>query len=93
MQDASVYIADAPYERLALIGGEHDWAFVFDALHRMDQAGTVATLVRDAGLLVLLAAATVAVLGLLGLFANVRTRPADPDAATRAKPDDLMPRR
>ena len=27
-QDASVYIADAPYQRLELIGGEHDWAFV-----------------------------------------------------------------
>lgn len=24
-QDASVYIADAPYQRLPLIGGEHDW--------------------------------------------------------------------
>lgn len=28
LQDASVYIADAPYEKLTLIGGEHDWAFV-----------------------------------------------------------------
>jgi hypothetical protein len=26
--DASVYIADAPYERLQLIGGDHDWAFL-----------------------------------------------------------------
>lgn len=26
--DASVYIADAPYERLPLIGGDHDWAFL-----------------------------------------------------------------
>ena len=93
LQDASVYIADAPYERLTLIGGEHDWAFVFGALHRMDQAGTVATIVRDAGLLALLAAATIAVLGLLGAFANVRTQAADMDAPTRAKPDDLMPRR
>lgn len=95
LQDASVYIADAPYEKLALIGGEHDWAFVFDALHRMDQAGTVATIVHDAGLIVLLAAATVAVLGLLGPSANARTQPADPDpdAAARPKPDDLMPRR
>lgn len=26
--DASVYIADAPYERLQLIGGDYDWAFL-----------------------------------------------------------------
>ena len=26
--EASIYIADAPYERLELIGGYHDWAFV-----------------------------------------------------------------
>jgi hypothetical protein len=93
LQDASVYIADAPYQRLALIGGEHDWAFVFDTLHRMDQAGTVATIVRGAGLLVLLTAAIVTVHGLLGEFTNVRTPTADPDAPTRAKADDLMPRR
>ncbi|MGH8978344.1 MAG: hypothetical protein ACRDV7_09750, partial [Acidimicrobiia bacterium] len=36
-QDVSVYMADAPYERLQLIGGEHDWAFVLgsDGLDRM----------------------------------------------------------
>ena len=37
--NASVYIADAPYEALPLIGGSHDWAFLlgpqsFDVLHR-----------------------------------------------------------
>ncbi len=26
--DVGVYIADAPYQRLPLIGGEHDWAFL-----------------------------------------------------------------
>lgn len=26
--DVGVYIADAPYQRLSLIGGEHDWAFL-----------------------------------------------------------------
>jgi hypothetical protein len=80
LQDASVYIADAPYEKLTLIGGEHDWAFVFDSLHRMDQAGTVATIVRDTGLLALFAAVAIAVLGLLGVFSDVRTRAANPDA-------------
>jgi hypothetical protein len=48
--DASRYIADAPYERLPLIGGDHDWAFFFsaegiDAMHRAaGVAGAVAAL-------------------------------------------------
>jgi hypothetical protein len=29
-RDASVYVADAPYQRLELIGGEHDWAFILE---------------------------------------------------------------
>jgi hypothetical protein len=37
--DASRYIADAPFERLELLGGDHDWAYFFgpegiDAMHR-----------------------------------------------------------
>ena len=41
--DASRYIADAPYERLALIGGDHDWAFFFSAegIDAMGQAAGV----------------------------------------------------
>ncbi len=57
-RDASVYIGDAPYERLPLIGGMHDWAFAlgpegFDAL---GSAGAVAGVVRAAGLVMVLAA-------------------------------------
>ncbi len=57
-RDASVYIADAPYERLGLIGGIHDWAFAlgpegFDALGR---AGAVASGVHGAGLVMVVAA-------------------------------------
>lgn len=37
------YIADAPYERLALIGGDHDWAFI---LHDLDQMGAAPALAR-----------------------------------------------
>ncbi len=37
------YIADAPFERLALIGGDHDWAFI---LHDLDQMGAAAGLAR-----------------------------------------------
>src|SRR4051812_33806951 len=38
--DVARYIADAPYQRLPLIGGEHDWATVLlpEHLNRLDQA-------------------------------------------------------
>jgi hypothetical protein len=55
-----VYIADAPYERLELIGGEHDWAFVLGELGRVEQAATIASIVRGAGVLVLGAAVVIA---------------------------------
>ena len=38
-----VYIADAPHERLELIGGDHDWAFI---LHDLDQMGAAPALAR-----------------------------------------------
>lgn len=66
MQDASVYIADAPHERLQLVGGEHDWAFALgpDGLDRLDDAARIAAAVRNLGAAVLLASLAVAVLGL-----------------------------
>lgn len=53
--DAAVYIRDAPFQRLPLIGGHHDWAFLlgrWDALH---QADTIARAVRLGGLIIGLA--------------------------------------
>jgi hypothetical protein len=74
-QNASVYIADAPYQSLQLIGGEHDWAFVLGAEHldALDRASTIASIVRGLGGLLLLAA--VAICG-LGLWFSLSTRPA-----------------
>jgi hypothetical protein len=86
--DASVYIADAPYEQLELIGGEHDWAFILDKLDRMEQASGVATVTRSAGVLLLLAAIALGCLGLLGVFS---TRAAGPVGATASRSDDLFP--
>jgi hypothetical protein len=45
-----VYVADAPYERLELIGGDHDWAFILDDLGSMDAAAGLARLVWLFGL-------------------------------------------
>ena len=44
--DVARYVADAPYERLELIGGDHDWAFVLFELNVTDSAGTYAVVVR-----------------------------------------------
>ena len=56
-QSASVYIADAPYQRLQLIGGMHDWAFVLGPQHfnMLDRAGFIAACVKGFGLTLWLA--------------------------------------
>ncbi|HEV2756200.1 MAG TPA: hypothetical protein VG318_10560 [Actinomycetota bacterium] len=64
-QNASVYIADAPWESLQLIGGYHDWAFVLgpehlDVLHR---AADIAAVVRGGGLVMLLNALVISLAG------------------------------
>jgi hypothetical protein len=50
-QDASIYIADAPYQLLPLIGGEHDWAFVLgpENFNILDRADTIAATVKGFG--------------------------------------------
>lgn len=57
-RDASVYIGDAPHERLELIGGMHDWAFALgpEGLDALDRAGAVAAAVHGAGLAMAVAA-------------------------------------
>lgn len=61
-QDVARYIADAPYERLPLLGGDHDWAFFFsaDGIDAMDRAAGVAHAVTTAGWLLYLGAFVVA---------------------------------
>lgn len=57
MQDASVYIADAPYRALPLIGGTHDWWWLLRRWDRLDLAAEISHTVWVLGL----------VLGLVGL--------------------------
>ena len=56
-QDASIYIADAPYQMLQLIGGEHDWAFVLgpEHLNMLADANSLAATVKGFGFVMLLA--------------------------------------
>jgi hypothetical protein len=89
-QDASVYIADAPYQRLQLIGGEHDWAAVLGPAHLniWQDAHLIATVVRDTGLVLLFVAAFVLIRILVfSSSASVRA------AATEPRSDDLFPSR
>ena len=44
--DVARYVADAPYERLELLGGDHDWAFVLFELNATNSAGTYAAITR-----------------------------------------------
>ena len=62
--DASNYVADAPYERLELIGGDHDWAVALGPDH-LDALSAVPTIVS-----VLRVMAWVAVLTALALLAT-----------------------
>lgn len=57
-RDASVYVADAPYEELPLIGGYHDWAYALgpEGLDALGSAGAIASAVSGAGLLMVVAA-------------------------------------
>ncbi len=57
LQDASVYIADAPYQRLQLIGGYHDWAFALGELGQIHRAEAIARVVWTLGLLAWIGAA------------------------------------
>lgn len=63
-QQVAVYVADAPYQRLILVGGEHDWAFILTRLGLLDRAGGLATAVRGLGLLLLLAGMSACLWGL-----------------------------
>jgi hypothetical protein len=98
-QDASVYIADAPYEQLQLIGGEHDWAYVLgsEGLNRMQDAARIASTVRGVGLLILFVAVVLAVAGLFQALGtpNPSSAPSTPGpgpgAPIRTTPDDLWP--
>jgi hypothetical protein len=53
-RDVSVYIRDAPYEQLDLIGGDHDWAFLLAA--DLSRAAPLANTVHGVGVVLLLAA-------------------------------------
>ena len=80
-QDASVYIADAPFQRLALIGGEHDWAWVLGprGLDRLEPG-------RRAGRLVWVGGLVLWTVGLLLCLAGPAPCPGAGGGASRPRP-------
>jgi hypothetical protein len=92
-QDVSVYIGDAPHERLELIGGEHDWAYVLgpEQLDRLDQASRIAGTVRGIGLVLALTALACAAYGAYSAYSALSTRASAPAAARSPARDDLFP--
>lgn len=63
-QQVAVYVADAPYQRLPLLGGHHDWAFVLGRLGMLDRADALATAIRGLGVLLLVAGMAACLWGL-----------------------------
>ena len=72
--DVARYVADAPYERLPLIGGKHDWATILGPEHldRLQDAGTWAATMDRLGLALFVLALLASVGGLLVALAGPR---------------------
>jgi hypothetical protein len=89
LQNASVYIADAPYQRLVLLkeNSIHDWAYVLgpEQFNALDKAGLVATCVKGVGLAFLLIGLGICLApALLAWFAEDKS----PDPLTAVPVDD-----
>ena len=77
--DVSVYVADAPVQALALVGGGgHDWAFILGHYDAIDQAGRIAGIIDTAGAIAVFGGIALALLPLAGTAIEVRPRRAAP---------------
>jgi hypothetical protein len=67
LQGVSVYVADAPFRLLPLLGGEHDWAFILGPaeLDALDAAPELALAMRVMAILLVLAGGAVCLWRLL----------------------------
>ena len=78
--DVSVYIADGPYERLQLIGGQHDWAYLLRHFGALESAESIANVVRGSGVILAVAGALAC---LVPLTALLRASPVERRAVLR----------
>ena len=97
LHDVSAYVADAPYQRLPLLGGEHDWAYLLgpEQLDHLHAAHNVAAVVNGTGLVALLVALGACAYGLATTTGDdsgsVSSSVSGPVVATRTTPDDHWP--
>ena len=64
--DVSIYVADAPFQDLPLIGGgTHDWAYILGRYDAIDQAGSIAGIIEKTGLMLVLVGIAVSLLPLV----------------------------
>jgi hypothetical protein len=77
LQQVSVYVADAPYQALPLLGGEHDWAFILGPgeLDALGAAPEIAVALRVTALLLILGGMAFCGRGLLRGRAHPFPRP------------------
>lgn len=74
--DVARYVADAPYERLPLIGGHHDWAFILRP--HLDLADDLAYVLQAGGFALLGAGLVVACWPWIGGVSRTAPRDARP---------------
>jgi hypothetical protein len=80
--EVAIYVADAPYQELPLIGGQHDWAYILgpEGYDAMDRAASLAQSIREGALIGLVVALALCIAG--ATRGPVRER-----AAAAAAPD------
>lgn len=63
--EVAIYVADAPYEELPLIGGQHDWAFILgpDGYDALEKSSAIADAIRDWALIGIVTAAGLCLAG------------------------------
>jgi hypothetical protein len=82
LRGSAVYVADAPYERLPLIGGQHDWAYLLgEHWQALDRADDIAGWMTGAGWALLFGGAVLTALAVESRLPDRRRRRTDVDAA------------
>ena len=82
LRGSAVYVADAPYERLRLIGGEHGWAYLLgEHWQALDKADDIARWMTGAGWVLLFGGAVLTALAVESRLPDRRNRRTGADTA------------
>ena len=91
--NVAVYVADAPYQRLPLIGGIHDWAYILGPRHlnKLGAAHTLALGVKTFGALCVIGGFVMCCSVAVTALAAIRSGRADPIAGAASNPPSPKP--